>query len=122
MPAGRPSTYDPAYCESVLEYGRAGKSRAWIAAELDISRQTLANWEKTHPEFLDAMGRAELLSQQWWEDAGQMGMTAEKFNAPVWSRSMGARFQKDWREKSEVQNNHTFSPEAAEWLGLSKTS
>lgn len=122
MPAGRPSTYDPAYCDDVIGYGRAGKSRAWIAAELDISRQTLANWEKTHPEFLDAMDRAGVLSQQWWEDQGQIGLTAEKFSAPVWSRSMAARFPDDWREKSEVQNNHSFSQEAAAWLGLSKNS
>jgi hypothetical protein len=37
-------------------------------------------------------------SQLWWEDAGQNGMTADKFNASVWSRSMAARFPDDWRE------------------------
>lgn len=26
MPAGRPSDYDPAYCERVIELGREGKS------------------------------------------------------------------------------------------------
>jgi hypothetical protein len=101
----RPSSFDPDYCERVIEFGRKGKSRAWIAAELNVSRQTLHNWEKDFPEFLDAMDRAGVLAQQWWEDAGQSGMTSDKFSAPVWSRSMAARFPDDWREKQAVEHS-----------------
>ena len=98
MPGGRPTLYDPAYCERAIEAGKAGKSYAWIAAEFDISKQTLYDWMAAHPEFLDAMTRARGYAQRWWEDAGQEGMTSPGFNASVWSRSMGARFPDDWRE------------------------
>jgi len=99
MAGGRPTDYDPAYCDQVIEYGKQGKSRAWIAAKLDVVHQTLKNWEAVHPEFLEAMTRASQFSQMWWEDAGQVGMVGDKFNSSVWSRSMAARFPNDWREK-----------------------
>lgn len=102
MAGGRPSDYDPSYCDDVVEYGKQGKSRAWIAAELGICRQTLANWEAAHPEFLDATTRARLFSQQWWEDAGQSGMTSDKFNATVWAKNMNCRFRDEWVDKQEV--------------------
>jgi len=100
---GRPTDYDPSYCESVIEWGAQGKSKTWMAAEIGVSKQTLLNWEERHPEFFDAITRAMALSQQWWEDAGQTGMTADKFNSSVWSRSMAARFPDDWRENKGLE-------------------
>jgi hypothetical protein len=98
MGAGRPTLYDAAHCETALKAGQAGKSLAWIAAELGVCKQTLHNWSNEYPEFLDALTRAKLLSQRWWEDTGQTNMTAPGFNGSVWSRSMAARFPDDWRE------------------------
>lgn len=111
MAGGRPTKYNASICEAVVGYGKSGKSRAWIAAELGICRQTMANWEKEHPEFLDATTRAGLYSQQWWEDAGQVGMISDKFNASVWSKSMAARFPDDWRDIT--RSEHTGKDGAA---------
>ena len=72
-----------------------------MAAELDVTRQTLENWSKAYPEFLDAITRGIEKSQQWWEDAGQGGLTMPGFGASVWSRSMAARFPADWREQKD---------------------
>lgn len=103
MPAGRPSKYSSEYCERAIEYGKAGKSVTWIAAELGIGRETLYRWTEEHPEFRDAINRAQEYAQQWWEDAGQRGMETPGFSAPIWSRSMAARFPKDWRENKGVE-------------------
>jgi hypothetical protein len=94
----RPSLYDPAYCERVIELGQGGASIVEMAHALGVVKQTLYDWEKAHPEFLDALTRAREASQVWWEVAGRVGLVADKFNASVWSRSMAARFPKDWRE------------------------
>jgi hypothetical protein len=99
----RPSEYKQEYCEQVIEYGKHGKSVAWMAAELGVHKDTLYEWEKVHPEFSDAFTRARLESQRWWEDAGQNGMVAPGFNASIWSRSMAARFPEDWRESKGVE-------------------
>jgi len=95
---GRPTDYDASYCDAVIAAGAEGKSVTWIAHSLGVVKQTLFNWMDKHPEFLDAMTRAKQASQVWWEDEGQKGMTAQGFNASVWSRSMAARFPDDWRE------------------------
>jgi hypothetical protein len=76
-----------------------------MCSELDVSRPTLDLWAETHPDFSYSLSVALLHSQRWWEDAGQEGMTADKFNSAAWSRSMAARFPNDWREKSAIQHD-----------------
>lgn len=101
---GRPTEYKPEYCERVIQWGEAGKSKTWMAAKLGVCKRTMQLWEKAHPDFLAALERAKALEQMWWEDSGQDGMTSDKFNSGVWSRSMAARFPDDWRETSRREN------------------
>jgi len=97
---GRPSLYRPEYCERVVELGKKGYSFVQIADDLDLnSRQTLDNWGEEHPEFLDALTRARVAAQAWWEQAAMDGLKADKFNALVWKTSMQARFREDYTER-----------------------
>jgi hypothetical protein len=104
MPAGRPTDYKPEFCEEVIELGKAGKSRAQIASALDCSRQTIANWEAAHPEFLDAMRRANDESLAWWEGEAQTGIAkGSAFNASLWAKSMTGRFPAEpYRERVQL--------------------
>ena len=107
MPGGRPTDYLPEYCERVIELGREGMSVVEMAAEIGVHRETLEeNWPTAHPEFSEAFTHARQLSQAWWERQGRVNLLlppgAGTFNASVWSRSMAARFPKDWREKTET--------------------
>jgi Putative ATPase subunit of terminase (gpP-like) len=104
-PIGRPSSYDPAYCEMVVEYGIQGWSIEEIAFELGVVTKTVYNWMDAHPAFLHAMTRAKLAEMVWWERAGRTGMVADKFNNGVWSRSMAARFPDKWRETSRQEQS-----------------
>lgn len=120
-PGGRPTDYDPAHCKKVIEWGKAGKSRTWMAAELGVTRECVYNWMREHPEFSDAMAHALLLSQQWWEDAGQVGMVSDKFNNGVWSRSMAARFPEEWREVTrQEQTGANGGPVVVKWASTSE--
>ena len=102
---GRPTVYLPEMCEQVIGWGRQGKSKAWIASRLEISRQTLDVWMKEKTDFSDAMTRALAHSQAYWEDLGQDNISDREFNASVWSRSMGARFPDDWRESTKQEQH-----------------
>lgn len=102
MTAGRPTAYDPAYCEQVIELGKAGKSKAQMASHFDVSRQTIDNWADAQPEFLEALTRAMAHCQAWWEDQAQKGMLVPGFNAAVWKKSMEARFREDYTERQEL--------------------
>ena len=101
-PGGRPSLYKPEYCERVIELGREGMSIIEMAAEIGVSRSTLEeSWPELSAEFSEAFARARELSQAWWEGQGRKGLMADRFNAQLYSRSMAARFPKDWRESKE---------------------
>lgn len=103
---GRPSLYDPAYCERVVELGKQGMSVVEMACDIGVCRATLeANWPAEHPEFLEAFTRAKEESQAWWERTGRVGMLKKEIDAAIYSRSMAARFPNDWRETK--RNEHS---------------
>ena len=99
---GRPTTYDPAFCERVIELGEEGKSKAQIARELGISRKSLYLWMKGHPEFKEAMDEAEFAALAWWEDVGQAGLSMPKFNATLYAFNMKNRFREFYADKVDV--------------------
>lgn len=104
-PPWRPTKYDPAFCDRVVELGAEGKSKVEIAVELGVDRKTIDNWSEVHPDFFHAITRAKDHEQAWWEKQGRTNLTAQHFQAAMWSRSMGARFSADWRETKEVDLN-----------------
>ena len=113
---GRPTKYDPAYCDMVILWGKLGKSRTWMAAELMVVRNTLDNWAEENPEFLSALTLAKHLEQQYWEDKGDANLTQNGFAQNCWGRNMAARFPKDWQEKKAV--DHGISSDLASLLGM----
>jgi hypothetical protein len=106
-PVGRPSKYDPAFCERAIELGRIGKSIEQIAANLGVSTRVLFDWRDKHEDFLHALEYAKELELDWWETIGQTHMVenreSDKLNASIWSRSMAARFPKKYRESTKQE-------------------
>lgn len=104
---GRPTKYDPAFCERVVELGRQGKSRESICARLGIGWSTLHAWADIYPEFQDALEEAKFLEQDYWEELGSQHIVevpgGPKLNTGVWTRSMAARFPKKWRDNSKME-------------------
>lgn len=107
-PVGRPSTYNPEYCERVVELGKLGKSIEQICFDLDTPVRTLYEWRDRYPEFSQALEDAKAFEQAWWETQAHAYMVetkdGPKLNASLWSRSMAARFPKKYREsvKQEI--------------------
>lgn len=109
MAQGRPTLYKQEYCDAVIEMGKEGKSPIEMASYFDVSRQTIDNWAASHPDFLEALNRARVHCQAWWENAGREGMFlgGGGFNAAVWKKSMEARFREDYTERQEVHQTGT---------------
>ena len=107
-PVGRPSLYDPSFCDKVVALGALGKSVEQISSVLNVSLRTMYTWRDAYPEFLHALDEAKAAEQTWWEDQAQAYMLEHKdgakLNASIWSRSMAARFPKKYREsvKQEI--------------------
>lgn len=55
---GRPTDYRPEFCEAVIACARQGGTFDGFADSVNVARSTLYQWNKVHPEFSDAMGRA----------------------------------------------------------------
>ena len=106
-PFGRPTLYDPAYCDKVREYGALGKSVEQISTYLGVSLRVLYDWRDRYPDFLHALEDAKAAEQTWWEDQAQAYMLehkdAAKLNPTIWSRSMAARFPKKYRDNSKLE-------------------
>jgi transposase len=106
-PVGRPTLYDPKYCEEVVTLGRIGKSVEQIAANLNVSLRTMYSWRDAHEEFLHALDDAKTYEQAWWEEQAAAYMVenkeSDRLNATLWSRSMAARFPKKYRESTKTE-------------------
>jgi hypothetical protein len=101
---GRPTDYDEYYCDLVIEMGAQGKSKAQMAARLGVSRKTMTEWERVHEEFRNAVKEAQDLALAWWEDAGQVNMTRQGFNATAYIFQMKNRFRDDYRERVDLEH------------------
>jgi transposase-like protein len=104
---GRPTLYDPSYCDTVRELGRIGKSVEQICYQLNVSLRTIYSWRDAHEEFLHALDDAKTYEQAWWEEQAAAYMVenreSDKLNASLWSRSMAARFPKKYRESTKQE-------------------
>lgn len=107
---GRPTKYRPAMCDRVVEMMADGKSLAKVAAELDITRNTMYEWCKSNsehfiPDFSDAVSKGKLLSQAWWEEQGRLHLNSKYFNYHGWGLNMRNRFPDDWRDRKEIKQD-----------------
>jgi hypothetical protein len=51
---GRPTKYDPAYCDQLIAHMNHGYSFASFAGKCAISESTLYKWQADYPEFAEA--------------------------------------------------------------------
>ena len=113
MPAGRPTTYKPEFCEMLIEHMSKGFSYQSFAGKLKVNQDTLYNWEKLFPEFSETKKTAQELSRQFWEKQGIDGLwevteydedgkplKTRKLNSTVWIFNMKNRFA--WADRTEV--------------------
>lgn len=107
MPAGRPSKYDPMYCDAVVEHMRDGASLTSFAAEIDVARSTINVWMDEHPEFSEAVTRAKAKCAAWWERVGRNLAATGEGNATMCVFGLKNMSADDWREKQEVDHTNS---------------
>lgn len=109
----RPTKYNPKYCAELIDHMAHGLSFEAFAGRIGVSKQTLYDWEKAQPEFLDAKEVGLQKAQLYWERLGiryvvnksdsesTVGMggssKSRSLNASVWIFNMKNRF--GWRDK-----------------------
>lgn len=110
MLTGRPTEYRPEYDDLIVQRANEGACFTEFAAEVGVSRQTLHNWKKAHPSFLDAYTRAEQVGEAHWAKKLRTELMIDnKANAPLVKLYFANRF--NWSDKTT--NEHTGKDGAA---------
>ncbi len=74
---GRPSEYDPKYCDMLIDHMKQGGTFESFAAKLRHSKQTLYNWTSVYPDFLDAKKIGEGMSLDFFLNMGKLMATGQ---------------------------------------------
>lgn len=68
---GRPTKYDPAFCQKLIDHMSEGGTLTSFAATIKVSRDTVYEWSKIHVQpggFSDALKEGQALLEKWFED------------------------------------------------------
>lgn len=97
--------YTPKMCEDVIELGRTGASQKIMFSALGISKTTAATWRKKYPEFEEAMDRALVESQAWWEREALANLNNRTYNTRLFEIATRAQFPQDYKERMEIKQD-----------------
>lgn len=102
-PPGRPTKYDPSYCDLVIEDAKVGYSLSAFAGGIQVSRDTITGWREQHPDFDEACKTAKLVRARFLET----GIMKEDIPGPAMNARKFALVncaEEDWREKQTLEH------------------
>jgi hypothetical protein len=108
---GRPSKFDPAFCEEVIVLGMNGYEVAEIALHFGVCKDTLYQWQTDHPAFSDAFKRARVFAEAFHTRRLRLGLNfgAGDFQGGAYLKYMALRFREGpdggWSETQNVNLN-----------------
>lgn len=102
MPAGRPSEYDPAFCDEVESFMALGFSKMAAAGEIGVCYNTLKAWMDAHPEFLTAVKRGEAKRAVKLERDLMDAETGPKVTSRIFALKNAA--PDEWRDKQTTEH------------------
>jgi hypothetical protein len=105
MPGGRPTTYDPKYCQAVIEHMAEGASLTSFAASVMCSRSTINEWMAANPEFSEAVKIGKALCATWWEKVSRTNAVEGGGNATLCIFGLKNMAPDEWREKQEIEHS-----------------
>lgn len=97
---GRPSLYRPQYCADVVEAMGAGHSFTAFAGMIGVSKDTLYEWKRTHPEFAEASEVAKPARLLFLERRLLEADTTQKVSSSIFALKNAD--PSEWREKQTV--------------------
>ena len=106
MPGGRPTSYDPAFCEQAVEFIGQGYSTTAFAGHIGVGRTTLYRWIEEHEEFRHAVKAGQAAGAEWWENQlrkiGKTGGETGQATAVIFA--LKNRAADDWRDAKAVEH------------------
>lgn len=97
----RPTTYDPKFCDMLIEHMSQGLSLESFAGVVGVCEDTVYEWAKVHPAFSEAKKQGRAKSRLIWEKIGMNGTVGKikGYDAGSWIFNMKNRFR--WRDRHD---------------------
>lgn len=114
MPAGRPTDFQPAMGEEILQLMAGGLSLAASAASLGIHRQRVYEWMERHPEFADTIKLAQAKRQLFLERRLLSASDGPVVTSTIFALKNAG--PEDWRDKQDHDHRHDVSDPLAALL------
>lgn len=109
-----PLKYRPEFCEIAVNFLSQGYTLTALAAELDVTRETIDQWRKTYPEFGTAIHKGLARAQRFFEQRLILmakGDTSEatkgvrdNVNMSALIFALKTRFHKDFGNKQTIEH------------------
>lgn len=116
---GRPSKYDPAFCETAEETLAQGFSEAVLAGELGVCLDTITEWKNVHEDFSASVKRGRAKGAKVWETRlANLASTGEG-NATGIIFGLKNRVPDLWRDKTETEHSGGVKVTRIELVGVS---
>jgi len=103
-PGGRPSKYDPTFCDEIINFMEAGYSVTAFAGHKRVARSTIYKWVDEHPEFSDALEAAQAVAALWWENRLRDCAERGEGNATASIFGLKNRAAADWRDRQHLEH------------------
>lgn len=105
MPGGRPTKYDERFCDELEAFMSQGFSATAFAGSISVSRSTIDEWTKAHPEFSEALNRAKAKRLLEWETIGlgvarNGGSGGQSTMITFGLKNMGGD---EWRDRQQLE-------------------
>lgn len=86
------SPYKTEMCEQLIQYGEEGLTKVEVASKWNITRETIYEWERVHPEFAEAVEKYEEKLKAWIHkkirdglmDNGTIRLNGHALNTYLW--------------------------------------
>lgn len=100
-PGGRPTTYQPEFCDVVRDMMATGLSKTAVAGYLKVSRQRLIDWAEANPEFRDAVKEGEAMRTLRLEQDLLSAETGPQVTSRIFALKNAA--PEEWRDMKAVE-------------------
>lgn len=97
MLVGRPTKYDPAYCDQIVEFMGRGYSMTAFAGEIGVARSTINEWMGHHPDFSEAVKVGQAKRTRALETTLLAGETGPKVTAHIFALKNAC--PEEWKDK-----------------------
>lgn len=103
MSGGRPTKYDPRYCDQVVECMGRGLSLTAFAGEIDVARSTINEWMGQHGAFSEAVKRGQAKRVLFLEGRLLDGDTGPRVTSHIFALKNAD--PEEWRDKREHEHS-----------------